>query len=87
MFRRQLVYALGLAAAFGLQGIPQSHVVPPMSITQGTGRRTKAPRRALARRGAPLPGKKGTPQKYQGKTCRHRKRARARRRAMCLKRG
>lgn len=83
MYRRNLALALGLLAGLGTMAQPPVVMAAPWS--QGVTRRAKTPRRAFARLGAPLPGKKGTPQKHGGKACRHSKPARNRRRAAKLR--
>ena len=83
--RRSIALAIGMLAGFGAIGSPSETIGPP-PWSQGVTRRAKTPRRAFARMGAPLPGKKGQAQKHQGKTCRHRKAARARRRSARVKR-
>lgn len=81
--RRSIATALALLAGFGAPAIRIADR-PPVSI--GTEQRRQIPRRMFGRPAIRLPGKKGIPQKHQGKACRHRKHARARRRTARMRR-
>jgi len=88
MYRRRFFpLVVGLAAALGAWAMPPQIPVAGPRVVSGISPRAKAPRRASAGTGHVLPGKKGCPQKQQGKACRHGKTARQHRRAMRLKRG
>jgi len=87
MYRRSLALAVRLLAGLGFMAQPTVNIVNKPAWDQGVTRRAKTPRRALARMGAALPGKKGQAQKHHGKACRHAKPARQRRRATRMKRG
>lgn len=85
MYRRRLIPLMLSIATLGALSLPSQVVATAPAVIPGTSRRAKTPRRAFARMGAPLPGKKGQAQKHQGKACRHRKAARNRRRAARVK--